>query len=201
MSRAEPSGSSRLNLETASILIVDENEASGAVLAQIFMGFGVGSLQRAVTTDEATESLRRTEFDLVMVDSALTGQDGFDFIRTLRTSSDHLNRHTSMIVVSGHTELEKIKKARDCGANFVIAKPLTPRLLLDRVLWASKDRRAFVDVPGYVGPDRRFKSIGPPVGLDGRRSTDLSGEVGAATEPNLSQDDIDSMFQPQKLSL
>jgi hypothetical protein len=40
--------------------------------------------------------------------------------------------------------------------------------------------------------------LGPPVGEKGRRSDDLSVDVGAATTPNLDQSDIDALFQPKK---
>ncbi len=35
-----------------------------------------------------------------------------------------------------------------------------------------------------------------PPGVVGRRATDLSIEIGAATEPNMSQDEIDSLIKP-----
>jgi hypothetical protein len=34
--------------------------------------------------------------------------------------------------------------------------------------------------------------------MSGRRSTDLSADVGRADGPDLSQSDIDAMLQPQK---
>lgn len=35
----------------------------------------------------------------------------------------------------------------------------------------------------------------------GRRSGDLNDEIGAAVEPNMSQDEIDSVMKPQKVSV
>jgi hypothetical protein len=43
--------------------------------------------------------------------------------------------------------------------------------------------------------------LGPPPGEKGRRSDDLSAEVGMATTPNLEQDDIDALFAPKRVSL
>ena len=42
---------------------------------------------------------------------------------------------------------------------------------------------------------------GPPPGEDGRRSTDLSGEVGEAVGENMNQDDIDMLLKPMKVNL
>ena len=44
-------------------------------------------------------------------------------------------------------------------------------------------------------------ALGPPPDTDGRRDGDLPPEVGTATTPNMSQDDIDTLLQPQKASL
>ena len=69
-------------------------------------------------------------------------------------------RTTAVILLAGHTLQSNVMRGRDCGANFVIAKPITPKILYDRVVWLAKDARAFVESPSYVGPDRRFQKIG-----------------------------------------
>ena len=92
-------------------------------------------------------------------------------------------------------------KARDCGANYIIAKPITPKTIMDRILWIAREDRMGIDCDTYVGPDRRFRRLGPPAGMVGRRSGDLNDEIGAAVEPNMSQDEIDSVMKPQKVSV
>ena len=103
------------------------------------------------------------------------------------------------MIISGHTQKSKVEKARDCGANFIVAKPLTPKVMIDRVIWVARENRSFIECADYLGPDRRFHSIGPPPNTEGRRSDDLPLEVGEAVEPNLSQDDIDAMLQPKRV--
>ena len=46
-----------------------------------------------------------------------------------------------------------------------------------------------------------MRNYGPPAGTDGRRESDLSGELGAAVEENMGQDDIDMLMKPMKVSL
>ena len=85
----------------------------------------------------------------------------------------------------------------DAGASFVVRKPVAPMVMMQRILWLLNDQRKFVTSPGYCGPDRRVKALGPPVGMKGRRHDDLSAEVGAASTPNLGQDEIDALFKPK----
>jgi CheY-like chemotaxis protein len=51
------------------------------------------------------------------------------------------------------------------------------------------------------GPDRRFKAFGPPIGTKGRRHDDLNAKIGAAVEPNMSQNEIDLLMKPTRVKL
>ena len=106
-----------------------------------------------------------------------------------------------VIMISGHAANSKVMKSRDCGASFVVTKPLTPRVLLQRLIWLANDERQFIECETYVGPDRRVRNFGPPLGMAGRRKGDLSAHVGEAVEPNLDQADIDSIIKPRRVAL
>ena len=86
-----------------------------------------------------------------------------------------------------------LKNARDAGANIVVAKPMSPSGLYDRLGWIVFNPRPFVDCATYFGPDRRFKIEGYPGGV-GRRKGDKVIEVAAEEGPSLNQNDIDSLF-------
>ena len=74
-------------------------------------------------------------------------------------------------------------------------------VLLQRILWLTKDQREWVECETYVGPDRRVRNYGPPLGMAGRRAGDLSAHVGVALEPNMDQSDIDMLLKPQRVAL
>ena len=83
----------------------------------------------------------------------------------------------------------------------LMAQSVFDRLLRDRIIWLGAEDRDFVEAEHYVGPDRRVRNYGPPAGTDGRRESDLSGELGAAVDENMGQDDIDMLMKPMKVSL
>ena len=87
------------------------------------------------------------------------------------------------------------------SANFTVAKPITPKVLLERIFWVAREERAFIECDSYVGPDRRFKYEGPPIGMEGRRRDDLPAEVGNAQEANMSQDEINSLMKVAKVQI
>jgi hypothetical protein len=74
-------------------------------------------------------------------------------------------------------------------------------VLLERINWVARDERSVIETDTYCGPDRRFKREGPPIGTQGRRSDDLSPEIGEAVDDNMSQDEINALMKPAKVAL
>ena len=193
--------STRINLEKVSVLIVDDSMPSLDLLAQVVTGFGVKALQRAESAKAAQVQLRERTFDLVISATNMAGVDGYELVKWLRLGALEANRYVPVILVSGHTPPSQVFKARDSGANFTVAKPITPKVLLERILWAAREERQFIECDSYLGPDRRFKNEGPPIGVDGRRRDDLPPELGEVTGDNMSQDQINALMRPSKVKL
>jgi CheY-like chemotaxis protein len=194
---AEP----KLDLATANILLVGDKVSEQDIIAQMLMGFGVTHIQRATSAQDGISLATRQVFDLALIDSGTMGADGYGFIEQVRRHPDQQYKYLPIILLCGHLRKPDVLKARDCGASFVVTKPLSPQVLFDRIVWLGRDKRRFVECATYVGPDRRIKAFGPPVGMKGRRCDDLSEHIGEAKEENMSQDAVDNFFSPQKVTL
>lgn len=190
----------RLNLSKACVLLVEESQHSADVLAQIMKGFGVSEVHRALAADAAEKILQSKTFDLLVIDPGVSDGEGYRLLSELRHKGGP-NAFVPVILISGHVRAQDVARARDTGANFFVAKPITPSTLLQRILFVARDKRPFVEVGAYIGPDRRFKFEGPPAGSDGRRQTDLSAPLGDADEPNMSQNEIDMLIKPQRVMI
>jgi CheY-like chemotaxis protein len=174
----------RINLEKAAVMLLS-GEAGMDLLNRIFHGFGVRHPYRCLTRERAMEVCQEADLDLIVCDGSLPDGEAYAFISALRRSDLEPNRYTPVVVVAGHTPIDQVQNARDCGANFVVAKPVTPRTLLERVIWIAQESRPFVELDGYVGPDRRFQNMGPPNSSAGRRRADTPPEapVGPPVNP------------------
>lgn len=193
--------SARVNLESASVLLIDDNPQALDILSSVVQGFGVREQIRCNSAVDATEIVKRRMIDLILVDCAMPQMDGYDFIRWLRRETPEPTCFTPVIMLTGHAAPSSVQKSRDCGASFIVAKPITPGVLLQRVLWLAADEREFVKCESYVGPDRRVRNFGPPLGIPGRRAGDLSTHVGEASEANMDQADIDTLMRPRRVAL
>jgi len=191
----------KLNLEKVSCLLVDDSQQCLDILGTVCTGFGLRNFTKCQSADEAKQALSNSAFDLMLTDANMPGENGYQLIEWLRRHASETNRYIPVIIVTGHTRVSQIARARDCGAHFIVAKPIVPKTILERIFWVAKDERAFIECASYIGPDRRFKREGPPPGMRGRRAEDLPIEVGEARQPNMSQDDINLLMKPSKVRM
>lgn len=164
-----------VNLTRANVLVVDENPFSLKLMAQILMGFGVRNYFDCRSMAEAVELLTTTPVDLVLVDCDLADGDGYDLAKWLRRSKVESDAHAPVIMMSSHTKVAKVRKSRDCGANYTLARPFSPATLMERILWVAKDRRPFLAAGDFIGPDRRINDSEPPRGEERRADRIASG--------------------------
>ncbi|MGO4410721.1 MULTISPECIES: response regulator [unclassified Brevundimonas] len=195
------SANDRVNLEQSTVLLIDDNPQALGMISSVFHGFGVREQIKCASAIKAVDLIQQRPVDLIVIDCADPAMDSYAFIRWLRRETPAPLRFIPVILLTGHASQSKVREGRDCGVSFVIAKPLTPAVLLKRLLWLAGDEREFVESATYVGPDRRVRNFGPPLGMPGRRRGDLSTHVGAAVEANMDQSDIDMLMKPQRVAL
>jgi CheY-like chemotaxis protein len=169
--------SDKINLEKIEFLLIDPNPFFLDIMAQVIGGFGARSITRCHTGEQARAVLADRVVDFILTDSNMADESGYDFIEWLRRDAIEANRFVPAIIVTGHTRISQVARARDCGAHFIIAKPITPKVILERIFWVGRENRMFIESETYCGLDRRFKTEGPPAGVRGRRSDDLDSEV------------------------
>jgi len=181
----DPNSRARFNLKDASVLLLDATPLGMTILVQIVTGLGAKNLHRCADVESAREAVEGNQIDLAIVDSLPPEGAGYDFVRWMRREAGEPNCYTPIIMTTSHTPRSQISQARDCGANIIIRKPFPPITVLERIIWSSKEDRKFLFSDTYVGPDRRFRNIGPPKGVKGRRREDFTatplpqGEAGS----------------------
>jgi CheY-like chemotaxis protein len=188
----------RMNFTGVTALVVESDAHSVNLLGEILRGFGLDRQIAVKSGSEARACLEHAVVELCFVEASLRDMKGVELVRWIRQKAPDPLRFVPIIVLTSYSQIDAVVAARDAGANFVVRKPISPQVLYDRVAWAAQGTRRFIETETYIGPDRRFKQIGPPEGV-GRRCTDLSQDVGEQSSPNMSQEEIDSLMKPTKL--
>lgn len=190
-----------LNFSGVRVLALERSPQGLEIISQIFYGFGTKEIARCTSVDQAKRAASDSVFDLLLVEAAPKQGDGLDFIKWLRRDSHPQNRKIPVITISANGMLASVMNSRNSGSSFYLVKPLTPESVLSRVMYVIRDNRDFIVADEFVGPDRRVRFEGMPPGMEPRRESDITEELGKGDGKNMSQDDLDSMFRPQKVSL
>lgn len=159
------------NFNGAVTMVIDDSPFALELTAQAVLGFGIKVRHACSSAAEAIAVLRDHPVDLILVDCEMPGMSGYEFVRWLRRSGLEPNAFAPVIMTAAHVRRSKVSEARDCGANFLITKPFSAGVLLERIVWVARDTRPYLEVGDYFGPDRRFRSE-PWEGLE-RRSEEI----------------------------
>lgn len=182
-----------VNLRDLTILIADPGTYTRRVVYGMLRGFGANRILEVGDANGVLTALSNQKIDILICDSRLPPHGGLGVTQTVRRNSAEDSRTMPIMIMTSDTQQATVKQARDAGASMVVAKPMSPTTLYDRLVWVAFDRRQFIDCPTYFGPDRRFKTKGYPIGM-GRRASDKVIGVAGAAEPNLDQNDIGSLL-------
>jgi DNA-binding response OmpR family regulator len=179
----DPASRVRVNLERASLLLLDETPLGMSILVQIVTGLGAKHLHRCTNVDQAREVAATADIDLAIVDGLAPTGEGYDFVRWLRREAREPNCYAPVMLTTSHTPSRDVVRARDCGGHIIVKKPIAPIVLLERILWVSKGGRPFLYADDYVGPDRRFRDD-PELAVQRRRREDkVANEAEATAAP------------------
>jgi len=114
-------------MRSGRILIVDDEPQIRRALRAALVGQGY-EVHDARTGEEALESVRKTRFDVVLLDLGMPGMSGLDTCRAIRTNSS-----LAIIVLTvNDSETTKVS-VLDAGADDYVTKPFGVAELLARV--------------------------------------------------------------------
>lgn len=114
-----------------SILVADDDPITRDAIGLILRSHGY----RITFTENGTEAWSKVveeDFDLVLVDLAMPGMDGFDFIAKCRTSPGL--KALPIIVITGLADSEACDRAFDLGATSYVTKPFN-WALFNHTVW------------------------------------------------------------------
>jgi two-component system, chemotaxis family, chemotaxis protein CheY len=143
------------SLSDIHVLMVDDSPQMRFVIRCLLRASGIYQMSEAETAAEALELMRSTPVDLVLLDWKMEPIDGLAFARMLRQSGESPNPYVPILMLTAHTEISRVAAARDAGVTGFVKKPISARLLFERVSFALTDTRLYVRSGDFFGPDRR----------------------------------------------
>ncbi|HZZ28100.1 MAG TPA: response regulator [Pirellulales bacterium] len=134
----EPHDQPWQELRDLRVLIVDDNATHRGILNEIMHSWGIAATSVA-SADAAVAELRGgiaagRPFQLVLVDAAMPGHDGFWLAEQI--GSDTNLRATTIMMLSAMRRPDDSERCRRLGIQAYLAKPIKPSELLDAMMAA-----------------------------------------------------------------
>ena len=135
----------------------------------------------AADGERAWTLLRESNPDVVVLDWVMQGMSGIALAKMIRTNPMAPNPFVPVIMLSGYGSLEHVEQARDAGVNEFLAKPVSVKAILSRLISVIEHPRPYVRTKGYFGPCRRRHARDEYRGPE-RRSNDNATAIDTAQE-------------------
>jgi CheY-like chemotaxis protein len=116
------------------VLVIEDEADSAEVVARILKFHNI-ACRVAGTAEEALTLMREQKPTLLIVDLALPGMDGWEFLKTVRSDPDTAQIHA--VAVTAFHSTSVAQKAIEAGFNAYFPKPLEPTSFvreLERIL-------------------------------------------------------------------
>ena len=120
---------------TVTLLIVDDEIGFAEVLCKRMARRGVKATPVS-SGEEAVQELRRTEFDVAIVDLKLEGMDGVEILKVFKLMAPDM----PVIMLTGHGSEEARSACMKLGAEGYLSKPIDFERLLVKALHLGAGR-------------------------------------------------------------
>ncbi len=145
----------KLNFELVDVLLVDTDLSNRQNIRNILYDTGFRKLRFGRRLTEMRDALAVSMPDLLISETEFPDGDFCELIYAIRHHDIGTNPFLPVIALTANPTPEIVKRVIECGADALLAKPLSAAQVKERISDLIRDRKPFVVTSNYIGPDRR----------------------------------------------
>ncbi|WND02506.1 response regulator [Temperatibacter marinus] len=176
---------SSYDFDRLTVLLAEDSQFIRSLLVNSLRVLGVGRVIPVDHGGDAIEFLKQVKedpmkagcqgVDIILSNWDMHPIDGMMFLRWVRRHKDSPDRFVPFGMITGYTEPDRVREAREMGVTEVLAKPFSVMQIGEKLINMIEKPRQFVHTPDYFGPDRRRRKL--EVKTERRILTDKSDGV------------------------
>ncbi|MBX3429092.1 MAG: response regulator [Hyphomonadaceae bacterium] len=144
-----------MNVKNWTVLIIEPNRYEGQIILDLLRNAGVDRVKVVPDQAQAMDLLEVYNADVVIASFEMAPLDGAAWTRMYRRNRKLPGRKQAIFITSGAFSLAMAEQCRHAGANALIGKPISAKVLMATITKVLSKPREFIDAEGYVGPCRR----------------------------------------------
>ncbi|MAA98410.1 MAG: hypothetical protein CMN87_16940 [Stappia sp.] len=126
------------------IAVVDDSKPMQTILRSTLLSFRVRRVRTYDTAETALEMMRLDPPNMILTDWRMKPMSGIGLLRAVRQRRNAPLCFLPVIFVTAHGTRTLVDRVLREGAQHVLAKPIAPSALYDRILWTLHDSRPLV---------------------------------------------------------
>lgn len=155
------------------LAVLDHNGVMHPVVAAAANVLGLRPIRKLDSAGKTFKELRSaTPPDVLLLRWTPPDRKPITLCRAVRSRKSSPRPFLPLIIICEQVTKAHVLAARDAGVDEFLAAPFTAKSLRNRLLAIVEQRRGFVDVPGYFGPDRRRGAMADFLGVNRRSGND-----------------------------
>lgn len=157
----------RFDFGVLSALVVDDSPFFCDLFSDILNAFGIKTIRVAKSSKEALDVCEEMIPNIIFIDWEMVTDTCEDFLKTIHADDNHHCSRVPVVLLTGYSDVRRIRLARDLGISEYVVKPISAATLHTRLVNLIKNPREFVVSENFRGPDRRRRSL--PIEFADRR--------------------------------
>lgn len=187
--QSKVSNKAELNYSDIDVVLLDPNLRMRTLMRGALLGVGFRNIYECRSAEEVIGIVAMQPIDLLILDLDADTEEVCALIRDIREGKIGSNPYVVTMALTWTPEQEMIARTLESGADDLIAKPVSPKMLADRTQNLVRNRKDFVVTTGYVGPDRRGGKRAnatdlPLIKVPNTLRYKITGDASAAASPS-----------------
>jgi two-component system, chemotaxis family, chemotaxis protein CheY len=142
-------------IKAARVLIVDDEYYMRKVIRALLLSMGVTNVHDVPDGVSGLDAILTLEPDVVILDWEMTGMNGTEFARRVRSPATFACPNVPIVMLTGHGEQWRVVQAMRLGVHEFLLKPVSAQALHTRLASVLLNPRPMVRRGDYYGPQPR----------------------------------------------
>jgi CheY-like chemotaxis protein len=137
------------------VLVVDDNAFMRKMVRSLLLNIGVKKVYEAADGIAGMEQIRAVSPDVIVLDWEMPLLNGPELVRIVRSPGMFPTPDVPIIMLTAYGDRNRIVEAIKLGVNEFLCKPVSAKMLTDRLVSIFAKPRANVKFGDYYGPEPR----------------------------------------------
>jgi two-component system, chemotaxis family, chemotaxis protein CheY len=142
-------------IQSLAVLVVDDNQYTRKMIRNLLVNCGVKDVFEAGDGIAALDAIRSIAPDVVVLDWEMPLLSGAELVRIVRSPGVFPIPNIPIIMLSAHGERWRVVEAVRLGVHEYLVKPVSAKVLYDRLVAIVSQPRPVVQLGDYYGPEPR----------------------------------------------